>query len=161
MEVLDMDLVERAGSDDVEAAVSDDVEGIGSTDVDGTGSGDVVEVDSYVARGTRSGVGFVNKHQILNKAKFPVVLSASVDIFCSPANIKGSFRKSGIFPYNPDAIDKRLLVPSHSKTLKLNSNVSSEFLLCWPLPAVLPQYLCETHGYQEAEALDEQNHNEE
>ena len=29
MEVLDLDLVERAGSDDVEAAVSDDVEGIG------------------------------------------------------------------------------------------------------------------------------------
>jgi hypothetical protein len=55
MEVLDMDLVERAGSDDVEAAVSDDVEGIDSTDVDGTGSGDVVEIDSYVARGTRSG----------------------------------------------------------------------------------------------------------
>jgi hypothetical protein len=55
MEVLDLDLVEIAGSDDVEAAVSDDVEGIGSTDVDGTGSGDVVEVDSYVARGTRSG----------------------------------------------------------------------------------------------------------
>ena len=54
MEVLDMDLVERAGSDDVEAAVSDDVEGIDSTDVDGTGSGDVVEVDSYVARGTKS-----------------------------------------------------------------------------------------------------------
>jgi hypothetical protein len=29
MEVLDLDLVERTGSDDVEAAVSDDVEGIG------------------------------------------------------------------------------------------------------------------------------------
>jgi hypothetical protein len=28
MEVLDLDLVERTGSDDVEAAVSDDVEGI-------------------------------------------------------------------------------------------------------------------------------------
>lgn len=74
---------------------------------------------------TATNLGFVNKHQILNKAKFPAVLSASIDKFCSPANIKGSFRKSGIFPYNPDAIDKCLLVSSHSKTLKLISNESS------------------------------------
>jgi len=57
-------------------------------------------------------LGFINKHQALNKAKFPVVLSHSIDQLCSPATVKESFRKTGIYPYNPDAIDKTQLTPS-------------------------------------------------
>ena len=59
-------------------------------------------------------LGFINKHQVLNKAKFPAVLSTSIDKYCSPANVKESLRKCGIYPFNPDAIDKTQLTPTHN-----------------------------------------------
>ena len=34
-------------------------------------------------------LGFLNKNLVLNKAKFPVVLSHTIDQVCSPAKIKG------------------------------------------------------------------------
>lgn len=34
-------------------------------------------------------LGFVNKQLVINKAKFPAVLSHAIDQVCSPAKIKG------------------------------------------------------------------------
>jgi hypothetical protein len=59
-----------------------------------------------------SNLGFVNRNMVIGKAKLPLVLSYAIDQFCSPAHINGSFRKSGIVPFCPDAIDKTQLVPS-------------------------------------------------
>lgn len=59
-------------------------------------------------------LGFINKHQVLNKAKFPAVLSTSIDQYCSPANAKESFGKCDIYPFNPDAIDKTQFTPTHN-----------------------------------------------
>ena len=70
-------------------------------------------------------LGFINKHQVLNKAKFPVVLSTAIDQYCSPANVKESFRKCGIYPFNPDVIDKTQLTPTHNKpTGTVTSNLA-------------------------------------
>ena len=63
-------------------------------------------------------LGHVNKHQTINKARFPAILSHTIDEFCSPARVKDSFRKAGISPFNPDVIDKSQLTTTHTVTEK-------------------------------------------
>lgn len=49
---------------------------------------------------------YLNTNQTITKAKFPTLISYAIDQFCSPANIKSAFRKSGLFPIDKEAIDK-------------------------------------------------------
>lgn len=60
-------------------------------------------------------LGFIGKHQVLNKAKFPVVLSYSIDQSLTLARVKYAFRRSGLYPVDRHAIDESQLVKSHLK----------------------------------------------
>ncbi|KAK3105870.1 hypothetical protein FSP39_007466 [Pinctada imbricata] len=62
-------------------------------------------------------LGHLNKQQTVTKAKFPAVLYHAIDELCSPARIKDAFKKTGISPLNPDAIDKSQLTKSHFETI--------------------------------------------
>jgi hypothetical protein len=54
----------------------------------------------------------MNSNMIIGKAKLPLVLNYAIDKYCFPVHIKSFFKKSGIVPRCPDAIDKTQLTPS-------------------------------------------------
>jgi len=70
-------------------------------------------------------LSFINKHHILNKAKFPVVLSYAIDQCLTLGRVKSAFRRSGLSPLNQYAIDDSQLVKSHvTKVSKPNSETA-------------------------------------
>nr|XP_034304356.1 uncharacterized protein LOC117681905 [Crassostrea gigas] len=76
---------------------------------------------------TATQLGHMNKHQTVNKAKFPSVLSHTIDEICSPARVKEAFIKTGISPLNPDVIDKSQLTETHNiSTVQTNSNLNQD-----------------------------------
>ncbi|XP_033729176.1 heavy metal-associated isoprenylated plant protein 4-like [Pecten maximus] len=52
-------------------------------------------------------------------------LSFSIDAVFSPAFIKSSFRKAGLIPFNPDMIDKSMLVPEDFQKKKVPSALTN------------------------------------
>ena len=71
-------------------------------------------------------LSFINKHHILNKAKFPVVLSYAIAQCLTLGRVKSAFRRSGLSPLNRYAIDDSQLVKSHvTKVSKPNTETAS------------------------------------
>lgn len=67
------------------------------------------------------------KHQTVNKAKCPSVLSHTIDEICSPARVKEAFRKTGIAPFNPDVIDKSQLTETYKvSSVQTQSNLNQD-----------------------------------
>ena len=58
---------------------------------------------------------------MLNKAKFPVVLSYAVDQSVTLYRVKSAFRKSGLFPIDRYAIDETQLVKTHLEPSSVTS----------------------------------------
>ena len=52
----------------------------------------------------------------INKTNFTAVFKEALDRIICLLTIKNGFRKTGIYPYNPDAIDKRCLMPTINTT---------------------------------------------
>ena len=50
-------------------------------------------------------------YQNINKTKFTAIFKESFERSMSLATIKNGFRKTGIYPFNPEAIDKTRLIP--------------------------------------------------
>ena len=50
-------------------------------------------------------------YQNINKTKFTAIFKESFERSMSLATIKNGFRKIGIYPFNPEAIDKTRLIP--------------------------------------------------
>ena len=48
----------------------------------------------------------------INKTNFTAIFKEALDRTICLATIKNGFRKTGIYPYNPDAIDKSCLMPT-------------------------------------------------
>ncbi|XP_033747537.1 uncharacterized protein LOC117332656 [Pecten maximus] len=56
-------------------------------------------------------LGYANSSLVIGKNRLAQLLKAAIDKACSVHNIKNSFRKCGMVPFNPDAIDKTKLAP--------------------------------------------------
>lgn len=52
----------------------------------------------------------------LKKDMFPQMYKACQTLVVSPTLIKDSFAKTGIYPFNPEAIDKKKLIPSRKRS---------------------------------------------
>ena len=50
-------------------------------------------------------------YQNIDKTNFTAIFKESFERSMSLATIKSGFRKTGIYPFNPDAIDKTRLIP--------------------------------------------------
>ena len=50
-------------------------------------------------------------YQSINKTNFTAIFKESFECSMSLATIKNGFRKTGIYPFNPEAIDKTRLIP--------------------------------------------------
>ena len=61
------------------------------------------------------------------KKNFTELFSIAYDRSVTPEHIKSGFRKCGIFPFNPDAIDKKRLVDteSYSTTSAIENSAST------------------------------------
>lgn len=72
-------------------------------------------------------VAFTKKDFIVSKREFSRVLRSPFECAFSIPNIKSGFRKSGIYPFNPDAVEKAKMIPStlHSSSLNESSSDSS------------------------------------
>lgn len=68
------------------------------------------------------------------------MLSHTIDEICSPARVKEAFRKTGIVPLNPDAIDKSELTGTHNiGTVPTESNMNQDYS---PKPSTTLCFAC-------------------
>ena len=63
-------------------------------------------------------LSITGNYKTLDKTNFTAVFKEALDKTICLATIKNGFRKTGIYPYNPEAIDKTRLMP----TLPLQSS---------------------------------------
>ena len=63
-------------------------------------------------------LSITGNYKTLDKTNFTAVFKEALDKTIGLATIKNGFRKTGIYPYNPEAIDKTRLMP----TLPLQSS---------------------------------------
>ena len=81
---------------------------------------------AHFSRSLRA-VCFTRKDFMVTKRDFARVVKEPFELAFSMTNIKNGFAKCGIFPFNPDAVDKKKMLPSemHRDTVEETPSVSS------------------------------------
>ncbi|XP_062597502.1 uncharacterized protein LOC134258915 [Saccostrea cucullata] len=84
---------------------------------------------------------YARKDLVIGKAKFAPVLSSAIDQTFSPHHIKEAFRKTGIYPFNPQVISQMQLAPADKHQVSHHDEVHDDQTSCAP-PA-----LCHACGH--------------
>ncbi len=67
---------------------------------------------------------FTRKDFIVSKRDFARVVKEPFEMAFSMSNIKSGFAKCGIFPFNPDAVDKKKMLPSEMHKTSVEASVN-------------------------------------